>query len=621
MGQQIVGLDARLKINSTEVAISDFTFKVPDNALGESLTATLTDPNTVLPDGATVDFELVAVAGDGGESIVKKMSSGNIAGESTTLSRSGDKLTLDAVNSLSDRWDVSPRRQIILYDPDRMDAPIQETVDDERTLRTEDGNPVLASITAQRGLDLYQVLRRAYVDGCKFSKVVTNIANFPIMRADFNVGQSYHKAAAGHTSLFEPVYFADDADVLYIIDAEGQLPVGFNLTVRTVTPNKQRGQEAVTPSHKLINAAILTYRVETPDAPTKDHIIEWPPTVKDHVYSDPHEIGDINQPGHALTITERHVKQFYDSTGKLLNELEYRIVITSYAYDPETHATELMLIDDLTDIYTRDWKLKIGYTKEVTARVQQPYTGQKLPINVYTETNEIRFKRSNWNADDVQKVWDVTVAEGLVLCEGDPLNPITQVPLIEASRNGQIVADATQTIQRKNISADMQYIRRTGLDQMSLHRVKIDYLKGQIEATSTAQPVASPVISFSNPFNTPKDTMVERQRREIIFADDLPEDEDPTEALQVDAGEVPYETAKTKVKRLLARKGAPVARISYSLMNFDAALRRGSIRRVDPRTGNGEMFIVTSYTIKGENLGRTGSRIYQSVEGVKVIND
>jgi hypothetical protein len=619
-----VGLDARLWIDGVLTGIRSFNFDAPVNSLGYSLNVTLSDPATPILDSAIIDFELVAIGADGAESPVPYMVAGIIDGKATTIERNGDVLTFTAINPLSDKWQLCPEQTIHVYDPALADPPEQETQDDERALRDEDGRVITAEIRQQRDLDLDYILRLAYVEGCGFANVVTNIKSYRVKSVDFPLTESYHKSASRFVSLFEPQFFADDANnILYIIDCDGQLPAGLAATVRRVTPNKYKESNQGQPSHNIINRVIMRYLVTAAGDPPNTAVV-YPPTSKVRLDPDFMEVGSFNQPGHAAVLTERYIREWYAATAPFakVDEREFKVVITSWGYDPDTQHTELLSIDTQADQYSRDWKLKKGYSKTIEARLQMPYSATKALVTAYVESNFITWKRSAWNPDDVQKVWDVTTVAGLVVCEGDPAQPSALVPVIEASRSGSITIDDTQTIQQRDISCAMEFIRKTGFEQMDLHRVRIDQLKGQIESSKVTQPVASPVIQSSNPLQRPQPVRSrDRQRSELIVDKDSIAAYGPREPFTLDSGDVPPEQARPIAKRILKRKGQPPATVSFILNNFDAAIRRGSLRFVEDREAAGQLYIVLSYRITGDKLGMTGSLIYQQCQCAKVVND
>jgi hypothetical protein len=620
-----VGLDARLRIDGAAVGIRAFTFDAPANSLGYSLNVTLSDPATEIADDASIDFDLVAIGADASESAVSYMTGGLIDGRQTTIERNGDVLQFTAINPLADKWQLCPEQSLYVYDPARTDAPEQETADDERALRDEDGQVIAAEIRQQRDLDLDYILRLAYVEGCGFADVVTNIKSYPVKRADFPLTESFHKAASRFVSIFEPQFFADDLNNrLYIIDCDGQLPAGLAATVRRVTPNKYKESNQGQPSHNIINRVILRYLVDPGDSTPKNGAIIYPPTSKVRLDPDFMEVGQFNQAGHAAVLTERYIREWYAATAPFAktDEREFKVVITSWGYDPETQRTELLSIDTQADEYSRDWKLKKGYSKTIEARLKLPYSATKALVTAYTESNFITWKRSAWNPDDVQKVWDVTTVAGLVVCEGDPAQPSALVPIIEASRNGSITIDETQTIQQRDMACSMEFIRKTGLDQMDLHRVRIDLLRGQIESSKVTQPVASPVIQSSNPLQRPQPVRSrDRQRAELIVDKASIALYGPREPFTLDSGDVPYEQTLPIAKRIIKRKGAPPASVSFILNNFDAAIRRGSLRFVEDRETVGQLYMVLSYRIAGDKLGMNGSLIYQECQCAKVVND
>lgn len=620
---------ARLKINGVIHEIKSFTLTAPPRALGYALTCQLVNPTVALSVTDEITFEL-GNRRAGVESMKTYIDSGRVAGRKARLSFKGDTLTFDAVNPLANKWARAPRKPELLFDPDRVEiegdrARTNNDVIDER------GDPIESRLVEVRGLDLKYILHRAYVEVMGFTRVVSNVPNYRVRQAEFPITQSYHQAAQSFAAFFEPEFFADDQGQMFLIDPQRKLPAGFAAAAKVISNGKVIALSFDQPAAQEINAILLTYMVDDNNSSGISHEVDFPPNVTDNEESEFVETGVLGTDGYSIQITTRRWKEFHDddrNPQRVTREVDYQVITDNYAWDSQAGAVVLISTEITTELYSRDYRLHLGHNRSIQALVRIPDGGDApIFIEALTEIARTKWKASMMNRDEFVKLYSYTLTDGFVVIEGDESNPasvITKMPLLDANRTRNVSRDGIQRLVFRPISTIYERHRATGTNQTTVTLTKIDHLTPSLESSKSVSHIADQTVNLASPnANTgSRKTVTELIIGEDVELDPLTGEElAPFVPLALNAGEVPIALAVEVAKRKLKRQGQPLATASCELANFDVNMRRGSIRRIDRRGVEGDLFIVTGFRITGSNLGTGEGRITQSFDAIIVQSE
>lgn len=617
----------RLTVNGEVLEVRAYTYTAPVDALGASLAIELAESGLQIASDAVVTFERGLRKG-ATSSLVKLVDQGNLAGKQARIEFSGDRLRLNAVNTLADRWRLGPRMPIVLYDPAWIEFADLHVYSQFADIIDYDGEYIIPETIARRRLTFYDVLRYAYVDGCKFTKVITNIEDYPVHRADFPLGTGYHAAAKKYYGMVKVAIFADDSDTLYILDIDATLPAGMITAVRQISGANVTALAIDEPLDPRINAILLTYKVDLRNTGS-----EWPETATDDVkVSETPDTGKPFTHGWYKQYFEVHVKQFHDNPDNptaITREVLWKTVTSTYAGDERTGLPLMTSRETIEYVYRQGWRLLVGFNKTLEARLPLPYgEGKRLVLQAAeTETSKTTWAASLYNPDEWIKLQEITDREGMILTEGvyllagDGYQLASQVtsatPLMQASLNRQVAQDGFQNVIRGDIATTITNFIDTGSNLVAGLTTKIDHLIPQTESARVSQNIAT---RKSNVAYLRSQTM-------LITASDV----DPTDTSEAtygeivpatkDAGELPVERAIKLAVRELKRIKQPPRNVEIEYPYFDAALRRGSLRKIVARNHPGEsMYLVTGLREQGENLHGEGAKIHQTASAIKVVN-
>jgi hypothetical protein len=144
------------------------TLEVPTAALGARLSALLADfavnPDTSL----SAKFEIGITKG-GSTDWATLLDDARITDFSSTTRFGGDAKQLTAVSKLADKWKLTPRQPITLYDPEQVDI-VTDSSRGRNDVVDSDGNAVEPIYTPVASLDLLQLLNFIYVDKLGFGQ-------------------------------------------------------------------------------------------------------------------------------------------------------------------------------------------------------------------------------------------------------------------------------------------------------------------------------------------------------------------------------------------------------------------------------------------------------------------
>lgn len=191
----------RLYINNVLTPFISAEINASGKSLGKSLKIELTRADLAqLPAGATFKFQIGKIVA-GVTTWTTILDGGKLAGRSYSVTVGRDSLSFSTVAG-TDKLDKCPKNNFIVYDPLKTSVSIDEI----EAIPTNTGEFVGTSKLAVGVLSLWKLLNIAFVEGCNFAGVQTDIPNYEIARCDFSVAQTYVAAVAQFIGVFEPEF-------------------------------------------------------------------------------------------------------------------------------------------------------------------------------------------------------------------------------------------------------------------------------------------------------------------------------------------------------------------------------------------------------------------------------
>jgi hypothetical protein len=585
---------ALLSADGEEVAITRFDLRAPENAIGSNLTARLATPDPAFLSPSST-FALALGVHDGTSFAFENLLSGaKLSTRDLSLGmterRPSDAATFTVIDSLADRWQLAPAAPTSLIgDASTSDPTPTETQD---MIHDEAGAALLPLSFPVANLTLREALRRAYVVGCGFDAVVTNIPDYRVPRVDFSIHSGYHESVSSLLALYEPVY-APVGNTLWIIDPDEalnsgapayDLPLGAVVTVKDAQPARTRA-----------DAVVVSYQ----EAEDFAEVV-----VGERFEEETTRAGSFGEVGYTETFTRKRLRQYAHADAPLVITREVAIDTTTTVHN---HLGELVHRETQQDSLDGLGR-KTGHTRTVESLLPTIEDGAFDLQVTEQETCSMTYRPHPLDPRRYVQDTATTYVEGLILQDNDNeyLGRPFKLPLIDAHRNGFIDLGADQERLTVPIRTKIEQLRTHGAGALDVSVVVIDHLANTTERSS-AQPRVGE-ISF--------DATRQRTRRVIVR---LPGATTSTRRVpEFSAGEVPRAVALALAKRKLARLNTPPRRVSITLPAVDFAIRRGATVRAFNRTGASGVFIVTGYAIMGEKLGSRDQTITMSLDAVQL---
>lgn len=590
---------ARLTVGEEGVPISSFTVEFSPDSIGAALNAELADPLQEIDDTQDIIFE-IGISNGGAFQWVPVMDVAKIDRVQSRIQFAGDLIKIRAASALSARFDLSPPTPIILFDPLQVSA-VTDSASTFGDTVDEDHNFIEPERIAINSLDLQQLLMFIYQDKLGFDSVITNIGNFQIASVSIALTDTYHSVAAREIGLFEPTYHSDDLTLLEIMDPQGSIPTG--LDTRELPNSKVMTHERDRQTNRLINQVILSYRDSLSLTPSEPTIVSE---------QEIKEVGTFGTIGWQRTVTTRFINEYHDNPDDI-TEVTRRQV---FRVRNETSAradglTRIVAVDDQTDTYKYDGRLKTGYTKTVQVYCKTPADQTNHLRAVQTETNQISWEELSSRPGEFIKRAEVTTVIGSVvkITIDEGAQVFSRQALYTANKLNDIPEDAELETNRP-ILTRIDVFREVGNDQIEVSSQQVSFLTEQsapdlnrtVQHTGTIQANINPQASTVNM---------------RILADDADEDE-LRPPLQISAGNIPFLSAKEIAERILARRGQAPTEIDATLAGLDLAMRRGSIRTFFDRADNEYRTFITGMSISGTNLGTPDFSVEMRARGVLI---
>lgn len=588
----------RFLVNGVPFPIKRASINAPPDTLGTELSVDLARPDAAaIPLDAEITFQLGIWTG-AAFAFENLLTGAKLSGRSKRILNAEnlpvDTVSLSFVDVIGDRWNLAPQAQTLYYDPDKVDAPATSSSGGSTFLiRTGSGAEVPVVSEAKPGLDFFEVLRLAYVEGCGFDEVKTNIPNFPVESVAFTLSGGYDAGVRPLVTPFAPVVFCV-SNVLWIIDADAQVPAG--LALKSLTVSRLVEITSTLPNREPVDGILVKVKA---DSVAGEYFTE-------RVTTETEETGSFGSPGFTKTTIERRIREFRSedapdvirreevaSAETTVEDFEFRVI---------SRETTTASFDGLNR--------KTGHRKSVEALLPNPVTGGDPELQEASrETQTITYgvHPLKPELDTITRV--VTEVEGLILVDPDNtyLGKEFRAPLSEAHRSGLIDPDANQTVEFGAIKTIFETLRVQGQSVEVETRVVNHISNAPDRTATTTRPGAAELERKSQATQTILLTLPGIQQRRRVA--------------EFDGTGLPSETALELAERQLRKLYSPPLDFAGLLAYPDRSLRRGALLAISERAGASlGSYIATGFKMDFELSASNALAITSSVIARQLTN-
>ncbi len=582
---------ARLKVDGNIIPIEVWDVDAADDGAGKTFSATIArfSDRSYFTANAAIKFEL-----DFGDGFFTEFE-GVLTEKNFNLSNDGDKpndsFSFTAADTATNRLRKSPLRNTVAYDSAR------ETIspEDFETIFDTAGRSYPLEAIGISGMKLFDLFQAIYVNRCGFSAVQTNLPNYPVRRADFNVSGSYHDGIKGSVGMFEPVVFSV-GDVLWLADATNVLPSGFPAP-RQLLASRIDGLQS-SQSIEPVEGFALSANV----ADLGEYFTQ-------RVDTETTTVGNIGDDGYTRTVKKTYVNEYRIAS-------QPQVVIGEVTTKEQTqifdNSSNVFPIDDTLvtysyDAYGRQWKT----TKTVKKDTPNLPGGTTSSLQtVRTEESKITYGVNPFFPQKQIQKKNEMIASGLIALDSEVqfLGKDFPQDFVDATRAGNL-KDSTTLITGtlESIVETFQPLRN---GQVKAKKVTTDFTPAAVGR--------KPIVSESPEQVRSGDVSLKgqsggRQIKRYVFPTD---DYTPTGKLIEDfaVADLPLEYAIPLARRRLLRKTSINQRLTANIIGLDRTIERGTILSVYNR----ETEVEAKLIVEGYKKHGDASKSYMIVRGRQV---
>jgi hypothetical protein len=529
-------------------------------------------------------------------------SGGKLAGGEFSFAWQGfgpaNTLSISTVGQVDDQLAKSPPNNLTVYDPFREDIDASAY----RSVFDENGIEYAHQLTAISDMRLNDLFRFVFVTKCGFAGYQTNLPNWPIRRATFQMTGTYLDGIRGVIGIFNPLIFAEN-DIVYILDSTLVLPAGF-------------AQPVELPATQYLNAQ---FRETKQDA--DGIVLQYLENESEFDYYSDREVsdgtdttGEPGTPGYTESDRSQTFRDYYRysnpaspvRTEKIKELTTVRAMVNTGGY------SGLQTITEIVETVTLDSKGRHqSIVKEISALVPNigpPHTLAFQPV----ETETTRFEYSPDYFDPKREFLSKTTKEitGFIATDTDPdaenLGQPFRQRFYDAWRGGNIT-DTTE-LSSGPIRSFVERITQTGRGQLEVRAKTVDFMTDPPAITHTPTDVRSGDISQSASNSQTAELIVYRQGVTARAGRKL---------ITLAIGDLPliYGIPLAKRRLQLGRRRSG----SITLKGLNLNFVRGSVLRLLDANGSAVgNFLVEGRSISGANLGAREQQTRQILEVVEI---
>jgi hypothetical protein len=565
----------RLMVDGQSVPIRSARLKAPEDRLGTELSVDLARPSaSQVGINSSVNFDLGVWAGSQWAWLTL-LSGAQLNSRGVRLANQAglpaDAVALTFVDIVGDRWNRRPDAQTILYDSQRVDAPTVDQLQGN-TISTRNGSTIAPVYLPIAGMRLWDVLHRAYVAGCGFSKVITNIDNFPVEQAVFSLTGGYDGGVRPLLSPYEPIAFPVGND-LWIVTLDNPLPAGF--AARELPASSILSIDDSWPAREPVTALLVHLKDTGLGEFYTEDLIAPPPVTS----------GTFGTPGYTETSTEQRVRKYrtFDNPLQVIRvEVVYeKTTVEDFQFNITSRETRTDAYDSLNRFtgYTRTTELRLPDLTSEDGSLTLQRAEEESQFIIY-EPHPLDPNR------DVQSRIE-TRTSGLILVDTDNeyLGQPYKIPYRDAHKSGTIEPGSDQEMQFGPTKTILETLRVQGGQVMRERRVQ-NHLSN-VPDSLTVQAL-------------PGDASIDRRRdasktRQVLLTLGETEPGRERRVQDFDATGLPPDIGLRLAEKRLQRLNTPPRELSVPLAFVDPSLlRRGTDLKVRGRTG-----YVGTYIVRG----------------------
>jgi hypothetical protein len=584
---------ARLLVDGVELPIKSFAFDAPAGALGTRLDvelARISDRATVLS-GVAFDFQ-IGITTAGVLTWYDLISDGSLESvqhnEGWSDQRPTDQLSIGAFSSLSDKLNLSPDTDLIIYDPLRVDL---EPENDANVLKDTEGNSYPKEYFPISDLTLHQLMQEILVERCGFSDFQTNLPNYRIRQGGCDIKSTFFSAIKQHIGMFDPLIFERDG-VIWIVDATMQLPAGFpDPDELSLARSPQLG---LSQKREELDGFIVLFS----ESDAGEYYVYRSPADDEEI------IGSSGDPGYSRTVIERTFKDWYNSNapGVVIRSELYSE--TKSTYDNSSSVTPIAVEQTVREYDGFNREKKITKTNQAKVPDLPAGTFQSLQ-DVSQEIYEVVYSPHPWKPRKQIMSRESKIRQALVAVDADQkyLGNDFKQELTEAHKAGNLKVGMTTSFEAVQTSITKYSPQPNG--QTRVETRFIDVLRPLVEFSSTEVKTGDVEL--------PGETS--REMRVIVLSSDVAaRSGKPLKDLPI--GELPIQYGKPLARRKLLRAQNDPGQVQAQIFGVDLSIGRGVTKMVPYRDGSFGTMMIEGYRIQGSSLGLPDQVIDTQAQGV-----
>lgn len=581
--QRYAGGGGRLFINSVLTSFTSARISAPAGSLGFSLSIELASADLAqLPPGAVFKFEIGKIV-FGAPVWTTILDGGKLSGRTFQVAVGRDSLNFSTFE-IDSKLNKYPKNNLIVFDSAKTNVSEAEI----EPLPTNTNETITTATRSVSVLTLYKLLQIAFVEGCGFGQVSTDIPNYEIARCDFSVVNSYSQAVAQFIGMYEPV-MSVAGNALTIQKTVDPLPLGFLPNV-IQSIRYPRFQENLSVNDSKLDGYILNYTATSGssyfDRNLPDEIIPS---------------GKFGEPDFTETTVARKMRDWYETGESIAVRSELKQEVRTTRRNGITVGREIRI-----NAFDRLGRAA-GYTNTIFARMPDVNNdGSPALLKTKEDSQKISYKSNPFAPRQtvLSKVETSSMAllaidaENLALDENGNDSPYAQnyERVFEA---GNLKKDMTSAFQ--TLETTIEHFRPQANGQIEVRVETFDALRGKLKPQPSAE-IRSGDVSVPN---------FSKQKTKTIFRAGVNQTNRNGKLETLNVGELPLFFAEDLADWKLSN---PRITAQVELAGFDESIERGVSFNLRGR----ENADLGNFLTRGFEIVIEPERITTTLEALKV---
>ena len=583
----------RLLVDGEPVPFIRANVNAPDNTLGTELSVVLLRPDvTQVTRTASIEFQL-GIWAENAWQWTPLLAGGRMSSLGAHYANQdglpADSVEVSFVDALGDRWNRRPDAPRILYDPQVLPPPTEEAISQQTIYDNTLGEAITPVYLEIAGMRLKNALEEAFVLGCGFDRVVTNIDDFSVEQVVFSLPGGYIGGVRDLIGRYEPITFVVNND-LWIVTLDNPLPAGFD--ARQLAAGHVQSLDDNLPGREPVNALLVSLKdgpagAESGTASDDEFFTERLETKTERA-------GVFGTEGYTETDIERRVREYRKLSAPAAIVREEEAYIKTRVLDHEFNEISIETLTRNFDALNRPTgyrRVMQSYLPDLAdpdgARVLQPALDERQyifygphPLDPRRDT-QTRIK---------------THTDGAILVDEDNeyLNKPYRIPLNDAHKSGYVSPGGGQSLTFGPIRSVIETLRVEGGQVMRDRHVQ-NHVAGVTEPPTTQVLPGDAGLDRQGPA-----ALRSGQSTRLVLLT-VPGSEGAERVVQeFDASGLPADLGMQLAEKRLARLNNPPRELAVEMAFVDPTVRRGTDLLVMGRAGSVGTFIVRGYSITVE---------------------